>query len=556
MKPLIFLYCSLLFLFSCSKNKIEKIQKEGNPSLNKAFQYYDGKKVDSAFFYFNKAKGELIQENDSINIGVSLLYMAMISTDQGDHFGAQEIALDALKYLDKNKKENFPYLQSCFNTLGVAYTKLNDYAKAINFYTISLNYAKGSSYYSTIENNIGNAYSELKNYKKSLDIYGKILNEKPESEEAYARALTNMAITKWYQNPSYKASSELLKALLIRKRIKDNWGLNSSYKHLADYYTDYKSDSALLYAKKRYQTARLINNPDDKLEGLKKLIRLTPTVDSKIYFERYQELNDSILTARNAAKNQFAVIRYEAEKHKNDFLKAEAENTKKQNKIVLQYLALALLLLLLGFGYFWYRRRKKILQQEKEIEVKNTEIKYVKKVHDHVANRIYQVMDEIDNRPEMEKDEVADKLEVIYHITRDLSYETSTKHKNEFAKSLDKMFSSYQSTKVNITVSGNEEKLWTDIQENIKSEVFAILQELMTNMSKHSQATEVSLQLEQNSQNISIIYKDNGIGIQKDTQFGNGLKNTETRIQGISGNVTFGNNNHNGLQVNITFPVA
>ena len=555
MKPLIFLYFSLLFLFSCSKNKVAKIQNETNPSLNTAFQYYDEKKVDSAFFYFNKAKGELIQENDSLNIGVSLLYMAMISTDQGDHFGAQEIALDALKYLDKNKKENFPYLQSCFNTLGVAHTKLNDYAKAINFYTISLNYAKGSSYYSTIENNIGNAYSELKDYKKSLAIYSRILNEKPKSEEDYARALTNMEITKWYQNPSYKASNELLKAMLIRKRIKDNWGLNSSYKHLADYYTKYKPDSALLYANKRYQMAQLINNPDDKLEGLEKLIRLAPTVNSKIYFERYQELNDSILAARNAAKNQFAVIRYEAEKHKNDFLKAEAENTKKQNKIVLQYLALALLLLLLGVGYFWYRRRKKALQQEKELEVKNTEIKYVKKVHDHVANRIYQVMDEIDNRPEMEKEEVADKLEVIYHITRDLSYEASSnKYQNDFAKSLDKMFSSYQSLKVNITIVGNNEQLWADIQENVKSEVFDILQELMTNMSKHSQATEVELQLERNQQQINIVYHDNGIGIQKDAHFGNGLKNTETRIQGISGNISFENNN--GLQINMTFPVA
>ncbi|RWU04876.1 tetratricopeptide repeat-containing sensor histidine kinase [Pedobacter chitinilyticus] len=556
MKPLIFLYCSLLFLFSCSKNKIEKIQKEDNPSLSKAFQYYDEKKVDSAFFYFNKAKGELIQENDSLNIGVSLLYMAIISTDQGDHFGAQEIALDALKYLDKNKKENFPYLQSCFNTLGVAYTKLNDYAKAINFYTISLNYAKGSSYYSTIENNIGNAYSELKDYKKSLAIYSRILNEKPKSEEDYARALTNMEITKWYQNPSYKASNELLKAMLIRKRIKDNWGLNSSYKHLADYYSKYKPDSALLYANKRYQMAQLINNPDDKLEGLEKLIRLAPTVNSKIYFERYQELNDSILAARNAAKNQFAVIRYEAEKHKNDFLKAEAENTKKQNKIVLQYLALVILLLLIGFGYFWYRRRKKILQQEKEIEVKNTALTFSKKVHDRVANKVYHVMTEVEYSPAINKESILQKLDVLYNISRDISHETTDLEEDKaFNRQLLELLISYRSEDREINIIGNHDELWSNISEEVKDEVFNILRELMTNMKKHSQATEVTIQFQQSAQHIQITYIDNGIGIQENAKKGSGLKNTEIRMNNISGTITFETIQNEGLEISISFPI-
>jgi hypothetical protein len=54
-------------------------------------------------------------------------------------------------------------------------------------------------------------------------------------------------------------------------------------------------------------------------------------------------------------------------------------------------------------GYFWYRRRKKRLQQEKELEVKNTELKYSKKVHDKVANKVYHVMSEVENIPVIDK---------------------------------------------------------------------------------------------------------------------------------------------------------
>ncbi len=556
MKPSILLLNCLLILLSCSKEESKLSQTKENAFLNKAYDYYDANKVDSAYIYFNHAQEFAIQQKDSVTASNCLIMMGMIATNYGDHFGAQELALKAFSLLNKKDTTQYQSIESSLYNLGDISSRLDEYDEAIDFFKQALAYSKTNNRTIFTKNALANAYREKKEYQKAIKIQQEILRHHIDKVE-YARILSNLSYTKWLNNPSYLAQTDLLKALTIRLQNNDRWGLNASYSHLADYYEKKQPDSALFYANKMYQNATGNRSPDDQLDALQKLVKLSPPTQTKDYFLRYLKLNDSILTARNISKNQFAIIRYQVEKHKNDFLKAEAENTKKQNKIVLQYLALVLLALLLGFGYFWYRRRKKILQQEKEIEVKNTEIKYVKKVHDHVANRIYQVIDEIDNRPEMEKDEVADKLEVIYHITRDLSYEASNKkYKNDFAKSLSKMFSSYQSTKIDIIVDGNEEKLWTDIQENVKSEVFVVLQELMTNMSKHSQATEVNLRLERSAQSISIAYKDNGIGIQKDTQFGNGLQNTETRIQGISGSITFENNNNNGLQINITFPVA
>ena len=50
------------------------------------------------------------------------------------------------------------------------------------------------------------------------------------------------------------------------------------------------------------------------------------------------------------------------------------------------------------------------------------------------------------------------------------------------------------------------------------------------------------------------VYTDNGIGI-KDFSAGNGLRNTENRIESISGLITFDTEPNQGLKVKISFPI-
>lgn len=552
-------YFYFIFLFgllsSRSEKQITKKSSVTNPLLDKAYSYLDRKKFDTAFVYFNKAKNIYVNQQDSVGIGTCLINMGIISTDNGDHFGAQEILLEALGYFSVNDTTHINYIKSIYNTLGMASSNLKNYSKAIDFYNQSLKYDLDSSYFFIIENNIGNAYRDKGDYKKALAIYTKILEKSSKYDSNYAKTLTNNAVAKWLQNPNHNPVPQLLKALYIRQNSQDLQGQNSSYSHLSDYYSKKNSDSALYYANKMYEVNREINSPDDRLEALKKLIRLSPSPTNKHYFKIYEQLNDSLQTTRSAAKNQFALIRYETEKHKADFLKAQTANVEKQKNILIKNIGIGFLIVSLISGYFWYRRRQKLLNQEKEIEVKNTEIRYAKKVHDHVANRIYQVMDEIDNNPKLSKDEVAEKLDVIYHISRDLSYENiGAKYKHDFTKELSKMFSSYQSPKITINVKGNNKKLWNTVQQVAKSEVYAILQELMTNMSKHSMANVVQVEFLTHNKQVTILYSDNGKGI-KNFSAGNGLSNTETRIKSISGLITFDTKPDQGLKVKISFPI-
>ncbi|MDE5451010.1 sensor histidine kinase, partial [Elizabethkingia meningoseptica] len=339
----------------------------------------------------------------------------------------------------------------------------------------------------------------------------------------------------------------------IRIEEKDLWGQNSSYAHLADYYTKKQPDSALIYANKMYGVAKTLKSPDDQIEALQKLVILENPEKSKDYFLTYQKLNDSLQTARNKAKNQFALIRYETEKSKADFQKSQADNVKKQNLILKQYTVLGILgVALIGGGaggVIWYRRRRKRLEKEKELEVKNTELRYSKKVHDKVANKVYRVMSEVENTPEMKKEVLLDKLEGIYEISRDISYD----HEPTDEKHLVKMLESYSSKDtVQLVQVGISEIGWDEFNKEIQSEVYHVLQELMTNMKKHSQATRVVIRMSRIQNDIIIRYSDNGIGSETFSPK-NGIKNTGNRMETIGGTITF--DSGEGFKAELKFSV-
>ncbi len=71
----------------------------------------------------------------------------------------------------------------------------------------------------------------------------------------------------------------------------------------------------------------------------------------------------------------------------------------------------------------------------------------------------------------------------------------------------------------------------------------------MTNMKKHSQASLVTLQFEEQKKKISVTYRDNGIGC--DLKYGNGLRNTENRTDLAGCRITFESEINNGFEANI-----
>lgn len=550
---------SICFIIACSKqaNNKNEVRKSSNPLYEKAFDYKDNGKIDSAFLYFYKAKDIFLQQKDSFGTGKCLANIAIIQETKGDYFGSQETGLSALKYFIEKDSLQHNYLSINYNVLSLVSSKLKNYNQATGFYKKAIAFANDRNNKIIYENNLAINYKEQKQYQKAILIFENLVKNNQTDSVIYVKSkiIDNLAFTKWLQNINYNPIPEFQKALKIRLKEKDNWGLNSSFAHLSDYYKKTRPDSALFYARKMYDIAKNIDSPDDQIEALEKLISLENPQNSKQYFQVYQSLNDSLQTARNKAKNQFALIRYETEKNKADFLKAKAESTQKQNQIIKQYVVIAIIILSLVLLIITFRKRQKRLQQEKLLEVKNTELKISKKVHDKVANRIYQLMSQVENKDLIDKDALLFGLENAYETSRDISYDNKDINENQsFSEQLHKMLDSYSSDSVKVVFIGNNEKLWEGINFQNKTEVYLVLQELMTNMKKHSQANIVSIKFSRENPVINISYTDNGIGIKKFSPK-NGLQNMENRINAINGTIIFDTENNNLLKINITFPV-
>ncbi|MCX2494343.1 tetratricopeptide repeat protein [Pedobacter sp. PF22-3] len=545
----------LLLLLSCNKEISKKKVNNTNPNYEKAWYFFDHSIPDSSFIYFNKAREDFSNTNDSIGIAKCLINMAIISGDQNDYFGSQEMSLSAIKYLNVADSSEREILSTNYNNLGKVAHQLNNYAEADTFYLKSIKLAIKEKSKIIYIGNLAINLSDQKRFPEALSYFEKILTNKELTQDStvFPRILTNMSLTRWRQNPQYNPVPRFLKALNIREKKDDLWGQNSSYAHLADYYIEKRSDSALFYTHKMYSVAKKIKSPDDQLQALQKLVKLTPTNESKFFFSIYQKLNDSIQFARNTAKNQFALIRYETEKSKADNLVLQKDNDGKRYQIIILLIGILLLVIV---GILWYKKRKQKIELKAKNAIRENQLQTSKKVHDKVANKIYRVMSEVENKDDLNKDHLLDQLEYIYNTSRDISYEiTENRQIKTFSQQLSDLFSAYISNTRLIEVIDNEEELWANVQEKTKGEIFIVLLELMNNMKKHSGATSVKIEFKRQQNIISVHYHDNGIGLRQKMTYNNGLTNTETRIKNISGTITFETMDKNGLGIFISFPI-
>lgn len=504
---------------------------------------------DSAFFYFNRAASN--SENKEV-VALAYYNMALIQVSAGDDYGAQESLIMSEKSLDEHGLKDRSYLASDYNELGMTCYNLNEFRDALNYYQQALRFADNQTLKPYILNNIGNAYSKLQAYQQAVNSYQKVIDLVGKNGASYARTLTNLATTKWLRNHKYNAVPELLTSLAIRLRQKDRWGENSSYAHLADFYLHSQPDSALYYAKKMFAIANRLQSPDDELEALRKLIVLSPPDEAKTYFRHYQVLSDSIETSRNAAKNQFALIRYNVEKSKAENIQLQKENTEKKYQLVGVLVVTAFILLLL---VFWYRKRKQRLQIEANNRIRQNELRLSQKVHDVVANGLYQVISGIENTDELRKDTLLDQIETLYEQSRNISYEKTGFNDGDFSEKVARLLTGFGNPITKIAVIGNNAEIWESVGAHAREQLEQVLLELMVNMKKHSQATRVAVRFEHDEHNLVITYFDNGKGFPLEAQFGNGLTNTGNRIQQINGEITFDSTPHKGIKINITVPL-
>lgn len=560
MKPLLLLI-GILFLVSCESRIKSTQEAEKNPYYEQAYEFLDKNEFDSAFVYFEKAKSLFLERNDSVGVAESLINMAITQADFGDYYGSQETSTQAIEYLNLNDSSQHALLGMVYNNLSNVYTSLKDTEKAIESNQLAIQYTSSPTNRKVYENNLASTYIANQEYEKASEILKELVSNADSNSIDYARFLTNYARAKSHLDTAYKLLPVLKKAMQIRRKNKDPWGLNSSYSHIANYYKERNKDSALFYSMQQFDIAKTIKNPDAQMDALQRVLELSVLEENRPFLEKYHQIQDSVEIARLTAKNQFALIRYEVEKSKTNNLKLSNEIAEKQYRLNLMRVLLVGLIIVAALSSFyflnWHKRRKQRMELEAENRVKESQLKTSRKVHDVVANGIYRVMAELENRDDVNREELLDRLEILYDKSRDISYEVEDLGMGDipFHLTISELLKSFANEERTVLIAGNEEATWDRLNAVQKDNLEQVLQELMVNMQKHSKAQEVIVRFDYEGNILHIYYKDDGIGLSESPKYGNGFMNTENRINLLKGTLTFEKNNNSGLGIHISIPI-
>jgi len=216
------------------------------------------------------------------------------------------------------------------------------------------------------------------------------------------------------------------------------------------------------------------------------------------------------------------------------------------------------------------RIEQQLLSQQKEIsqatissqEKERTEIS--KELHDNVnqvltTTKLY--LDLAVAKPELKDDLIkksSENLASAINEVRRLSQSLMSLSLEDLGlvDSIDDLLETFHSTKKLSPVFIHYGFDENDLNENQKLILFRILEEALMNISKHSEATSVRIELLERDKKIQLIIEDNGKGFDSFAiKKGEGLNNIRNRVYLVSGNLTIETHPGKGCKLVVQLPL-
>ncbi|WP_051205589.1 tetratricopeptide repeat-containing sensor histidine kinase [Salinimicrobium xinjiangense] len=490
---------------------------------------------------------------DSTSAGRRLVELGIAQFRLGDFSGSQASQIQALKLLQNS--EDSIFLPRIYNNLAMTYRQLGDLDEAIDEYKNALRIAKTRRDSLALLNNIANIYQEKKDYERSLNLYDSILHLATD-KTTFNRIKGNLYYTQWLQNKS-GVEDEVKDIMKSRQQENDLIGLMTSYNHLTRMNLKEDPEEALQYAEKYHSLSKKLKSLSDQTQALGYLIQLSPPVQNKKYSLEYMRINDSLSTARNRVKNLFAKIKYDEEQKIKEIKELETLTSNQKLELLQERnrrnLAISTAFLLLASAFFVYYLIKQGHKKKTIREIHQTEVRISKRIHDELANDVYNVITEVENPASLDREVILNKLDSIYSRTRNISRENTPVHTGPgFAEDLQYMLSHSTPAHARLFLTGFQDIAWEKLNAEAKIVIYRSLQELMVNMNKHSEASIIGINFRKNASRLQITYNDNGVGAAAEQlKKASGLQNVENRIVSIGGTFNFQSDKDKGFSANI-----
>ncbi len=374
-----------------------------------------------------------------------------------------------------------------------------------------------------------------------------------------------------------------LKALKISDSI-DFEGYNSIIinQHLAEYYNNIKKkDSARYYAYKARDISKHYHN-DDLLKSLKLLSEIEEGDTSAKFLKDYVKLSDSLQKVERSTRNKFARIRFETNQ-----IEQENKQIARERMWLLIISIILIIASLLLYIVITQRNKNKELkfiheQQEANEEIYNLMLsqnesieeartlekqKISEELHDGVLGRLFGTrlsLDSLNMNNSIEaiktRAQYIDELKAIEQDIRKVSHELNTDFVSgsgfiDIIKTLVETQTNVYKLKYNL--KPDDAIIWEEVSNKTKIHIYRIIQESLHNIHKHANASTVNISFKLKNNVICLAMTDDGTGFNVNkAKSGIGLKNMNSRIKEINGNINITSEQNVGTTVTIEAPVT
>ncbi|APY10585.1 hypothetical protein BWZ22_04740 [Seonamhaeicola sp. S2-3] len=572
-----------------SKTKDSLLIANAHYKIGEIYRYsFSG---DSAYYHYQKAEKIYRSKNDKFRTAITLYGIAAIQNNEKDFTGCEVTAIEAISLLESLKQTDrvIRYKSYLYNLLGLTFGQLEQYDESIAYYNRAIELKRllknNKSTLQNSRNNLALSYKKSGNYTLALEKYKEILDEDnllKERPDFYALVLDNYAHTLYLSKKRKQLPELYFKALKIAEDVNPG-GYNSVIinQHIAEYYNDLnQKDSAKFYGYKAKDLAKNYFN-DDYLTSLLLLAEIEDGEKSAQHLKDYVRINDSLLKHERAIRNKFARIRFETDKIEQENIQIAKERMWLFIISVVVIIASFLLYLVIT-----QRNKNKELQfiqkqQETNEEIYNLmlsqnesieEARTIEKkriseeLHDGVLGRLFGTRLSLDslnfnNSPEAIKtrSQYIEELKNIEQDIRKVSHELNTDFISgsgfiDIIKTLVETQSIAYKLQYNLLYDDTIN--WDDVSNKKKIHIYRIIQETLHNIYKHARASKVNISFKLKNNVICLTIEDNGQGFDiNKVKSGIGLKNINSRISEINGNLNISSKIDIGTTVIIEVPI-
>jgi two-component system sensor histidine kinase DegS len=524
-----------------------------------AKSYENLNQEDRALAYYKSALQLYKKENEPEAIAKTNLEIYLLLDSQNNLETNKEIYLQQIQ--DYAKRSNSKkWMAAYFVNYGVEKLKKNKKDSAKYYFLEALKLANeidSTQMQINISINIGSTYSrKYKDQDSATFYYNKALKSYYSDTLSYKNLNTEFGIFNNIGN-AYRRKKEYSKAL--------------------DYY--YKAERLELTKLNRKSKKILYSNMDATFYFMKDWI------NAYDYLYKYDSIKDII-----NLKEQNSSITEIEEKYNNEKLRADNLETEAQRKQNLNIalglggsLALGSIIALLIFKNT--KRKQKLAEQQKALEsqklatvLKEQELttidamiegqekerqRIANDLHDDLGGLMATVKLHFNALKDKDSPELYDKtnnlIEEAYQKVRSVAHAKNSGviAKQGLLKAVQNMADKVSvSNTINIEVL--DHGLDHRLENSLELTLFRVIQELVTNVIKHAQGTEITIHLTNHDDSINIMVEDNGIGFNPKqitkTNAGMGISSIDKRVAHLDGTLTIESEKNKGTTVIIDIP--